>query len=57
MVQQEGLCERKIPVTPSKIEPATSRLVAQCLNKLRHQQRVSEIYYVLLKILIPVFLN
>jgi hypothetical protein len=39
IVRPERLCQWKVSMIPSEIKPATFRLVAQCLNQLRYQQR------------------
>ena len=38
LVRLEGLCQRKIAITPLGVEPATFHLVAQCLNCEPHVQ-------------------
>ena len=43
IVRLEELCQWKIPVTPSGIEPATFRLIAQCL--VRTSKKVKQSHY------------
>ena len=49
IVQPEGLCQWKIPMTPSGIEPVTFWLTVLCLNQLRYrvptQHSVGTLFY------------
>ena len=45
IVRPKGLCQWKIPIKPSGIEPATFRLVVQCINQLGNRDYNIILYY------------
>ena len=44
ILRPEGLCQRKVPITPIWSRTPTFRLVAQCLIQLRHRVTPSSLY-------------
>jgi hypothetical protein len=43
-MRPEEVRQRKIPMTPSRIKPATFRLVEQCPKQLRHRLPNNNMY-------------